>query len=111
MACDVLRTGERFRLNHPNTVLQQVEGLDRCPRPERYAEAVALRAAQRRTRPAHRRTPSPSAQDQAADGDLWKPTDTAADIAEVMISTLTPAKAERTAREILKKIKERKAST
>ena len=47
---------------------------------------------------------------EAADGDLWKPTDTAADIADVMVATLSPAKAERTAREILKKLKERKAS-
>jgi hypothetical protein len=40
---------------------------------------------------------------------LWKPTDKPEDIARVMIDALSPSKAERTAREILKGIKEQKS--
>ena len=87
-----------------------MEGLDRCPRPERYAEAVALRTlkdANVELIEEHHRLQQKI---EAADGDLWKPTDTPADIADVMVATLSPAKAERTAREILKRVKEQKAS-
>ena len=104
-----LTDSERFRFNHPNTVLSRWKGStvvpdpNATPKPSPYAQLKDAHAQpiEENHRLQHKI--------EAADGDLWKPTDTAADIAEVMIATLSPAKAERTAREILKKLKERKA--
>ena len=106
-----LTDGERFRFNHPNTVLKRWKGStvvpdpNATPKPSPYAQ---LKDAHAELIEEHHRLQQKI---EAADGDLWKPTDTAADIAEVMVATLSPAKAERTAREILKKIKERKGSS
>ena len=105
-----LTDGERFRFNHPNTVLKRWKGStvvpapNAAPKPSPYAQ---LKDAHAQLIEEHH---SLQKKIEAADGDLWKPTDTAANIAEVMVAALSPAKAERTAREILKRVKERKGS-
>ncbi len=104
-----LTTSDRLRLNHPTTVLRKwkaataVPDPTATPKPSPYAQLKDAHAQliEENHRLQHRI--------EAADGDLWKATDTASDIAGVMIAALSPAKAERTAREILKKLKERKA--
>ena len=104
-----LTTSDRLRLNHPTTVLRKWKGStavpdpNATPKPSPYAQLKDAHAQliEENHRLQHRI--------EAADGDLWKATDTASDIAGVMIAALSPAKAERTAREILKKLKERKA--
>ncbi len=104
-----LTTSEQLRLNHPTTVLRKWKGStvvskpNTTSKPSHYAQLKDAHAQliEENHRLQHRI--------EAADGDLWKATDTAADIANAMVATLSPAKAERTAREILKRIKERKA--
>jgi hypothetical protein len=102
-----LTDSERFRFNHPNIVLKRWKGStvvpdpNVAPKPSPYA---LLKNAHAQLIEEHHRLQQKI---EIADGDLWKPTDTAADIAHVMVATLSPAKAERTAREILKRVKER----
>jgi hypothetical protein len=104
-----LTDGERFRFNHPNTVLKRWKGStvvpdpNATPKPSPYAQ---LKDAHAQLIEEHHCLQKKI---ETANGDLWKPTDTPADIANVMVATLSPAKAERTAREILKRVKERKA--
>jgi hypothetical protein len=103
-----LTGSERFRFNHPNTVLKRWKGStvipdpNATPKPSPYAQlkTAHTQLIEENHRLQHRI--------EAADGDLWKPSDSPANIAGVMVATLSPAKAERTAREILKKLKERK---
>jgi hypothetical protein len=104
-----LTDGERFRFNHPNTVLKRwksatiVPDPSAVPKPSPFAQ---LKDAHAQLIQDHHRLQQ---RIETADGDLWRPEDTAADIANVMIDTLSLAKAERVAREILRKAKERKA--
>jgi hypothetical protein len=79
-----------------------VPSSDAAPKPSPYAQ---LKDAHAQLIEEHHRL---RGKIEAADGDLWKPTDTPADIATVMIATLSPAKAERTAKEILRQIKQQK---
>jgi hypothetical protein len=105
----LLTDSERFKLNHPDAVLRKwkaataIPDPNATPKPSPYAQLKDAHAEliEENHRLQHRI--------EAADGDLWKPTDTAADIADVMVATLSPTKAERTAREILKRIKGRNA--
>jgi hypothetical protein len=106
----LLTDSERFKLNHPDAVLRKwkaataIPDPNATPKPSPYA---LLKDAHAQLIEEHHRLHQKI---ETADGDLWKATDTAADIADVMVATLSPAKAERTAREILKRVKERKAS-
>jgi len=103
-----LTDSERFRFNHPDTVLKRWKGStvapepNDTPKPSPYAQ---LKDAHAQLIEEHHCLLKKI---ETADGDLWKPTDTAADIAEVMVATLSLAKAERTANEILKRVKERR---
>ena len=100
----LLTDSERFKLNHPDAVLRRWKAATSIPdpnatsKPSPYAQLKDAHAQiiEENHRLQHRI--------EAADGDLWKATDTAADIAGVMVAALLPAKAERTAREILKRL-------
>ena len=102
-----LTESERFRFNHPNIVLKRWKGStvvrdpNVAPKPSPYA---LLKDAHARLIEEHHCLQQKI---ETADDNLWKPTDTPADIAAVMVATLSPTKAERTAREILKRVKER----
>jgi acyl-CoA synthetase (NDP forming) len=104
-----LTEAERFKFNHLTTVLRKWKGStvvpdpNAKPKPSLFAQTkdALVRALEENHRLQEKI--------KTADGDLWKSADTASDIAGVMIAALSPAKAERTAREILKKLKERKA--
>jgi hypothetical protein len=97
-----LTTSDRLRLNHPTTVLRKwkvataIPDPNAAPKPSPYAQLKDAHAQviEENHRLKHRI-------ETADAGDLWKPTDTAADIAAVMVATLSPAKAVRTAKEIL----------
>jgi hypothetical protein len=105
-----LTDSERFRFNHPDTVLRRWKASTVVPDPNAAPKQSAyakLQDAHAKLIEDHHRLQQ---QIKAADGDRWKPTDTAADIAAVMVDALSLAKAERTAREILKMVKERKAT-
>jgi hypothetical protein len=104
-----LTTSERLRLNHPATVLRKWKGSTAVPDPnatQKPSPYALLKGAHAELIEEHHRLQKKI---ETADGDLWKPTDTAADIADVMVAALSPAKAERTASEILKRVKERRA--
>ena len=104
----LLTGGERFRFNHPGAVLRKWKGSTVVPDPNatpKPSPHALLKDAHAQLIEEHHRLQQ---QIETADGDLWKPTDTAADIAEVMVATLSLAKAERTANEILKRVKERR---
>ena len=104
-----LTTSEKLRLNHPTSILRKWKGStavpdpNATPKPSPYAQLKEAHAQQIEEN--HRL----QKKIETADGDLWKATDTAADIANVMIDTLSLAKAERTAKEILRIVKERRA--
>ena len=104
-----LTDSERFRFNHPNTVLKRWKGStvvpdpNATPKPSPFAKLKDAHA--ELIEDYHRLQRKIETADE---GDLWKPTDTAADIANVMVAALSPAKAESTAKEILLRLKERK---
>ena len=83
-----LTTSERLRLNHPTTVLRKWKGStvvpdpNATPKPSPYAQLKDAHAQliEENHRLQHRI--------EAADGDLWKTTDTAADIAGVMVAAV-----------------------
>jgi hypothetical protein len=106
----LLTDSERFRFNHPNAVLKRwkastvVPDPNATPKPSPYAQ---LKDAHAQLIEEHHRLQHKI---EAADGDLWRPADTPADIAHVMVATLSATKAERVARAILKEVKERKVS-
>ena len=115
----LLTDGERFKLNHPDAVLRKwkaataIPDPNARPKPSPYARLKDANIELQLHRLKQHGDGNAFTKDdkiETADGDLWKPTDTAADIADVMVATLSPAKAERTAREILKRVKERKGS-
>jgi len=105
----LLTDSERFKLNHPDAVLRKWKAATATPGPNATPKAsqyTKLKDAHAQLIEENHRLQQ---RFETADGDLWRPTDTAADIANVMVNTLSPAKAERTAREILKRLKERTA--
>jgi hypothetical protein len=104
-----LTDSERFKLNHPDANLRKWKAATAIP--DRNATPKASPYAKLKDAHAQLIEEHHCLQQKikTADGDLWKSTDTAADIAKVMVATLSLEKAERTAREILRKIKERKA--
>ncbi len=108
---ELLTESERFRFNHPDAVLRKWKAATAIPDPT----ATSKPSPYAKLKDAHAEVIEENHHlkhrlEAADDGDRWKPTDTAADIAAVMVAALSPAKAERTAREILRKLKERKAS-
>jgi hypothetical protein len=106
----LLTDSERFKLNHPDAVLRKSKAATAIPDPNAMPKAspyTKLKDAHAQLIEEHHCLQQKI---ETADGDLWKPTDTAADIADVMVATLSHTKAERTAREILKRLRERKAT-
>ncbi|MCG2625608.1 hypothetical protein L6654_03145 [Bradyrhizobium sp. WYCCWR 13023] len=105
-----LATSERVRLNHPTVILRKWKGStvvpDRgaAPKPSPYAKLKSAYAEALEENHRLRRGV------EASPGNAWKPTDTASAIADAMLTALSPEKAEATAKEILKRVKERKAS-
>jgi hypothetical protein len=105
-----LTTSERLRLNHPTTVLRKWKGSTVVPNPNATPKPSPYAQIKDTLTQVIEENHCLKQKIETADGDLWKPTDSAADIAGVMVAALSPAKAERTAREILKRVKERKAN-
>jgi hypothetical protein len=100
----LLTDSERFRFNHPNTVLRKWKNTTIIPDPT----AVLKPSPYAKLKDAHVRALEENHRHQqaikTADGDLWRSTDRPEDIADVMFKTLSLTKVERTAREILKRV-------
>jgi hypothetical protein len=103
--------GERFRLNHPTTVLRKWKAATVVPDPNapekkpslvaKYKEVIArLEEENHRMRKEIER----------GGGDLWAPKDTAENIARVMVANLTTDKAKKVAEAIIRKVKEKNAA-
>jgi hypothetical protein len=101
---------ERFRFNHPDTVLRRWKAKTVVPDPNAphkpspvskwKAEVARLEEENHRMR----------REIERAGGDLWAPEDAPEDIAIVMLEKLSPTKAERVARAILRKLKGKKTT-
>jgi hypothetical protein len=101
---------ERFRFNHPTTVLRKWKASTQIPsdKPKQPSPQAKLKAAnielqERLYRAEHELS--------LGGGDLWSANDTPNDIAEVMLVKLSPTKAERVARAILKKLNSKKTTS
>jgi hypothetical protein len=104
-----LTTGERVRLNHPTSILRKWKGSivvadpNAAPKPpSAYAKMKEVNVdLQERLHRAEREI-------AAHGGDLWGPEDNPAIIAKIMLVQLSPSKAERVARQILKVLEDQK---
>lgn len=106
----LLTDGERFHFNHPSTVWRKWKGATAVPDPNatpKLSPFTRLKAAHAELLEEHHQLQRKL---ENADGDLWRPTDKSKDIAKVMFAKLTLAKAEDTGRDLLKLVKEAKAS-
>jgi hypothetical protein len=95
-----LTEGERFRFNHPDTVLRKWKAVTVAPEPNAASKtsAAANVELQEKLYRAER--------ELSLGGDLWAPEDAPEEIATVMLVKLSPTKAERVARAILNKVKD-----
>jgi hypothetical protein len=99
---------ERFRFNHPHTVLRKwraatpIPANESKPSPMAKLKAVNIELQQKLYR-AEREL-------SAGGGDLWTPNDTPDDIAAIMVDKLSQYKAERVARAILKTLNNKKTA-
>jgi hypothetical protein len=100
---------EQFRFNHPTTVLRKWQAATVVPdpnAPSKKPSAIAkLKEANVELQEKLYRAEKELVR---GGGDLWDRDDRAEDIADVMLAKLTTSKAERVARSILTKLKERK---
>ena len=100
-----LTDSERWKFNHPDTVLRKwkasiaVPDPNKAPKPSPYQKLQADHMALIEERDRYKR-----AVDDGG-GDLWRKTDRPKDISKVMIDQLGKTKAERVAREILAALK------
>jgi hypothetical protein len=104
----LLTDGERFRFNHPDTVLRRWKASTVVPDPNtapKLSPFAKLKDAHALVIEENHRLQQKIKTADA--GDLWKPADRPEDIADVMINTLSLTKAKRTAQEILRRVKER----
>ena len=91
-----LNDADRFKFNHPDTVLRKWKAATVVPDPNAPRDALAAAIAERdRYKREYER----------GGGDLWAPEDRPADIADVVVRKLTKHKAEKVAREILKAVR------
>ena len=104
-----LTEADRFRFNHPHTVLRKWRAATQISADELKApSAVAnLKAANIKLRQKLERA---EREISAGGGDLWATDDTPEDIATVMVAKLSLSKVERVARAILKKLNNKKTA-
>lgn len=99
---------EHFRPNHPTTVLRKWKAatvVSDPDKPKRPSPMAKLKESLARVEEENHRM---RREIERGGGDLWNKDDRVEDIADVMLGKLTAAKAERVARAILAKIKEKK---
>jgi hypothetical protein len=106
-----LTEGERFNLNHPTTVLRKWKAKTVVPDPnappKKPSPTAKLKETIIRLEEENHRMSNEIAR---GGGDLWVPTDTAENIAGVMVANLTTDKAKKVAEAIIRKVKEKNAA-
>jgi hypothetical protein len=104
-----LTDGDRFRFNHPDTVLRKWKAATVVPDPnavKKKPSAVAkLTESVVRLEEENHRMRN---EIERGGGDLWNKDDRPEDIADIMVAKLTANKAERVARAMLAKLKDKK---
>jgi hypothetical protein len=96
---------ERFRFNHPDTILRKWKAATGVPdpnAPRKPSPVSKLKVSIAQLQEDNFRM---RREIEHAGGDLWTPEDAAEDIATVMLAKLSPTKAERIARTILQRLK------
>jgi hypothetical protein len=101
-----LTEADRFRFNHPNTVLRKWKAATVIPDPNAPPKVSAYAKLQTEHVKALEKNHRLEREIERGGGDLWTPQDTADDIATVVLGKLSANKAERVARAILKKLKD-----
>ena len=109
MARALLTEGERFRLNHPDTVLRKWKAATVIPDPNSPPKTSAFAELKAANVELQEKLYRAERELSLGGGDLWTPEDAPEDIATVMLVKLSPSKAERVARAILKKVKDKRA--
>ena len=104
-----LTEAQRFRFNHPDTVLRKWRAATQVPSNESKAPSpmANLKAANIELK---KKLDRVEREISTGGGDLWTPDDTPEDIATVMVVKLSPNKAERVARAILTKLNNKKTA-
>jgi len=105
-----LTDGDRFKLNHPDTVLRKWKKKTNVPDPnktQKISPKAKLKESIARLDEENHRLKQEIAR---GGGDLWTPDDKPEDIARVMVEKLSPTKAEKVARAIIKMLKARSSN-
>jgi hypothetical protein len=105
-----LTEGERFRFNHPDSVLPKWKAAAVAPDPNAPRKISAVARLKKVNIELQEKLLRAEHELSLGGGDLWTPDDVPEDIAAVMLVKLSPAKAERVARAILKKRNNKKSS-
>jgi hypothetical protein len=100
--------GERFKLNHPTTVLRKWQAATVVPDPQVVKKPSAISKLKEANVELQERLHRAERELAHGGGDLWNSDDRPEDIADIMVGKLTTNKAERVAKAILAKLKERK---
>jgi hypothetical protein len=107
-----LTDSERFRWNHPDSVLRWWKKKTQVPdpnaEPKKPSPVARLKESIEKLETENYRLRRDL--ERACDGDRWKPTDHARDIAQVVVSTFTPGKALDIARYIREQVKQKESS-
>jgi hypothetical protein len=106
-----LTEGQRFKLNHPTTVLRKWRAATVVPdpnaKPKPPSVVAKLKASVASLEEENHRMRAEIAR---GGGDLWTKDDRPEDIADIMLTKLSSTKAMKVARAIIAKLKERKAA-
>jgi hypothetical protein len=102
--------GERFKLNHPTTVLRKWRASTVVPNPNAPKRPSPMAKLQDSLAHLEEENHRMRKEIERGGGDLWTPEDRPEDIGDIWLAKLSESKAEKTARYVLARIKERRAN-
>jgi hypothetical protein len=100
-----LTDAERFKFNHPDTVLRKWKAATVVPDPNKPPKTSPMQKLKDELVSALEERDRMQREIDRGGGDLWTPEDTPKAIAKIMLGKLTKSKAENVAREILRMLK------
>jgi hypothetical protein len=103
-----LTDSERWKFNHPDTVLRKWKASTVVPDPNAPAKTSPIQKIKDELIAVIEERDRYKREIDLGGGDLWTPEDRPKDIAKIILSKLTKGKAEKVAREILAALKEAK---
>jgi hypothetical protein len=99
---------ERLRLNHPASVWRRWKAATKVPDPNAPPRVSPFQKLSESVATLQEENDRMKREIARGGGDLWTPEDRPRDIAKIIVSKLTKAKAEKVAREIIAALKEAK---